>query len=54
MVQRLNGWSDSIAGGLEVFVNHLNTIDGVHDAIGDILDYDLKCNHHTRKLYTSI
>ncbi len=41
MVQKLNEWADSIAGGLEVFVTDINRIDEVGYAIGDKIDYDL-------------
>jgi lipoprotein-releasing system permease protein len=43
MIQRLNDWSDSLAGGLEVFVKDAN-IDAIDEAgmtIGQMMDFDL-------------
>jgi lipoprotein-releasing system permease protein len=42
MVQRLNEWNDSLAGGLEIFVKDLNTIDEVGTAVHSAIDYDLQ------------
>lgn len=41
MIQRLNDWPDSVAGGLEVFVTDPNQIDNAGIAIGEMMDYDL-------------
>lgn len=41
MIQRLNDWSDSLAGGLEVFVRDRNQIDDAGYAIGETMDFDL-------------
>lgn len=41
MLQRLNDWSDSLAGGLEVFVKDPENIDDAGIAIGEMMDYDL-------------
>lgn len=41
LIQRLNEWTDSIAGGLEVFVDDINKIDEAGDALGTSIDYDL-------------
>ncbi|MEJ0056289.1 MAG: hypothetical protein WDN75_11895 [Bacteroidota bacterium] len=41
LIQRLNQWPDSVAGGLEVYVKDLNKIDEVYDQIGESMDYDL-------------
>lgn len=41
MIQRLNDWSDSLAGGLEVFVNDREHIDEAGFAIGETMDFDL-------------
>ena len=41
MIQRLNDWPDSLAGGLEVFVRDINEIDEAGMAIGEAMDFDL-------------
>ena len=41
MIQRLNDWSDSLAGGIEVFVNDREHIDEAGFAIGETMDFDL-------------
>ena len=41
MIQRLNDWSDSIAGGLEVFVNQEAQAEAVQEEIGESMDFDL-------------
>lgn len=41
LIQRLNDWADSVAGGLEVYVNDLNKIDEAYANIGEDMDYDL-------------
>lgn len=41
LIQRLNDWPDSVAGGLEVFVKDPNQIDNAGIAIGEMMDYDL-------------
>lgn len=41
MIARLNDWRDSIAGGLEVFVDNLAHIDDVGFAIGEEMDYNV-------------
>lgn len=41
MIQRLNDWPDSVAGGLEVFVSDPDQIDNAGIAIGEMMDYDL-------------
>jgi lipoprotein-releasing system permease protein len=41
MIQRLNDWPDSVAGGLEVFVADPNNVDDAGIAIGEMMDYDL-------------
>lgn len=41
MIQRLNDWPDSVAGGLEVFVTDPNQIDNAGIAIGEMMDFDL-------------
>lgn len=41
LIQRLNNWADSIAGGLEVFVSDPEYIDDAGYAIATSIDYDL-------------
>ena len=41
MVQRLNDWNDSTAGGLQIYVKDLNKIDEAAAAISETLDYNL-------------
>ncbi len=41
LIQRLNDWPDSVAGGLEVFVANPERIDDAGIAIGEMMDYDL-------------
>jgi len=41
MIQRLNDWSDSLAGGLEVFVKDASNIDEAGFSIGETMDFDL-------------
>lgn len=41
MIQRLNDWPDSVAGGLEVFVKDPNQIDQAGATIGEMMDFDL-------------
>jgi lipoprotein-releasing system permease protein len=41
MIQRLNDWSDSLAGGLEVYIKNASNIDDVGYAIGEKMDFDL-------------
>lgn len=41
IIQRLNDWSDSLAGGLEVFVKDVKQIDDTGIALGQTMDFDL-------------
>jgi len=41
MIQRLNDWPDSVAGGLEVFVTDPEQVENAGVAIGEMMDYDL-------------
>ncbi len=41
LIQRLNDWPDSVAGGLEVFVSDPTHIDQAGMFIGESMDYDL-------------
>src|SRR5690606_5703537 len=38
LIQRLNDWPDSVAGGLEVFVNNPQNIDRAAIALGESMD----------------
>ena len=41
LIQRLNDWPDSVAGGLEVYVKDLKTVDEVYHQLGESMDFDL-------------
>lgn len=41
MIQRLNDWPDTVAGGLEVFVNDAGNVETAAIAIGEMMDFDL-------------
>ncbi|MGK7390389.1 MAG: ABC transporter permease [Candidatus Cyclobacteriaceae bacterium M2_1C_046] len=41
LIRRLNDWPDSVAGGMEIFVNDLEKIDQAEETLEDILSYDL-------------
>jgi lipoprotein-releasing system permease protein len=41
LIQRLNDWPDSVAGGLEVYVKDLTTVDEVYHDLGESMDFDL-------------
>ena len=41
MIQRLNDWSDSLAGGIEVFIKDSEKVDVAAETIGEMMDYDL-------------
>ncbi|HEX5170008.1 MAG TPA: FtsX-like permease family protein [Cyclobacteriaceae bacterium] len=41
LIQRLEGWADSICGGLEVFATDIYHIDDAGRGIGERIDYDL-------------
>lgn len=40
LIQRLNNWSDSIAGGMEVFIKNADKIDEAEQRLEEIVDYD--------------
>jgi lipoprotein-releasing system permease protein len=41
MIQRLEDWGDSIAGGLQIYVKDISTINEAATAIEESMDYDL-------------
>ncbi len=41
MVQRLNNWGDSVAGGLQIYLKPNTNIEAAATAIGESMDYDL-------------
>jgi lipoprotein-releasing system permease protein len=41
LIRRLNDWSDSLAGGIEVFVKDVDQIDATQERISEEIDYDL-------------
>lgn len=41
LIQRLNDWSDSLAGGLEVFIADPDQVDNAAMMIGEMMDFDL-------------
>ncbi|MDH5399769.1 MAG: ABC transporter permease [Cyclobacteriaceae bacterium] len=40
MIQRLNSWADSIAGGMEIFVKDVNAIDQVKPVLDSLIAHD--------------
>jgi lipoprotein-releasing system permease protein len=44
MIQRLNSWPDSLAGGLEVFVKDVNKVTQAHEALDEVVDSDYEKN----------
>jgi len=41
LIQRLNDWPDSVAGGLEVYLTDVAHIDEVYNQVGESMDFDL-------------
>ena len=41
LIQRLNNWADSVAGGMEIFIKDVNKLDEAEEQLDNILDYDL-------------
>jgi lipoprotein-releasing system permease protein len=41
MIQKLNDWPDSVAGGLEVFIKDPDKVEDAAATIGEMMDYDL-------------
>lgn len=45
MLQRINNWSDSLAGGFELYVNDFDQLDAAEKEVYDKMDYDLKISN---------
>lgn len=45
MLQRINNWSDSLAGGFELYVNDFNQLEAAEKEVYDKMDYDLKISN---------
>lgn len=41
LVRRLNSWADTLAGGLEIFVNDFDHIGRAEEKLSEMVDYDL-------------
>ncbi len=41
LIQRLNDWPDSVAGGVEVYVKNISQVDQVYQDLGQSMDFDL-------------
>lgn len=41
LIQRLNDWPDSLAGGLEVFVKDVSQVDDTNEELSKAMDFDL-------------
>lgn len=41
LIQRLNNWPDSVAGGLEIYVKDIKKVDEVYRWVGESMDFDL-------------
>jgi lipoprotein-releasing system permease protein len=41
LIQRLNQWGDSLAGGVEVYIKDFNHIDEAYETLNDEVDYTL-------------
>jgi len=41
LIQRLNNWPDSLAGGMEVFIKDVNKVEKAEQQLDAVLDYDL-------------
>lgn len=53
LVQRLNDWADSIAGGLEIFVSNTEAIEAIANNVHSQIDYDMQVTSTAYK-YQSI
>ncbi|HTJ50463.1 MAG TPA: ABC transporter permease [Cyclobacteriaceae bacterium] len=51
LIQKLNDWNDSIAGGLEVFVKDPSRIDDAGYQLGEPMDYDLDIERVSDRYY---
>ncbi|MBX2967710.1 MAG: ABC transporter permease [Cyclobacteriaceae bacterium] len=40
LIARLNGWADSVAGGVEVFVHDINRVEDIAQSVGETIDFD--------------
>ncbi len=40
LIQRLNNWADSLAGGMEIYVKDIRKMDEAQDALESVVDYD--------------
>jgi lipoprotein-releasing system permease protein len=49
MIQRLNEWPDSVAGGLEVYLDNPDDAEAAADSIGMQMDYDLNIEKVSEK-----
>ena len=45
MLQRINNWSDSLAGGFELYVNDFNQLEAAEQEVFDKMDFDLKISN---------
>lgn len=52
MIQRLNDWADSIAGGIEVFVTNEQHAEEAREEIGESMDFDLSIELVRNKFMT--
>lgn len=41
LIRRLNDWSDSLAGGVEIFLKDVRKVDSTYAWVGNSMDYDL-------------
>jgi len=41
MIQRLNNWADSLAGGMEIFVRDEKRIEAAESGVLELMDYDI-------------
>jgi len=40
LIQRLNNWADSVAGGMEIYVRNVKNLDEARDQLESVVDYD--------------